>query len=117
MSSFQITSPATGKSFSTGSVIRADGQHSLAESSFVWAILRDTYGHYYLQNPPVVINPDGRWHATNLHLGHDIIEIIFIKVNTNGNDHFLGKVKNKDWGAFDELPTGTENLESVSVNA
>ena len=117
MNSFQITSPTNGKSFSAGSVIDANGKHSLDINSFVWAVLRDTYGHYYLQNPPVVINSDGSWRSTNLHLGHDILEIIFIKVTTNGDDHFLVKVKNNDWGAFDELPTGTEKLGSVSVNA
>jgi hypothetical protein len=69
MSSFQITSPTTGKSFSAGSVIEANGKHSLDITSFVWVALRDTYGHYYLQNPLVVLDPDGSWHAKNLHLG------------------------------------------------
>ena len=104
-----------GKSFSIGIVIEANGQHSLAQNSFVWVVLRDTYMHYYLQNPAVVLHSDKSWQATNLHLGHDIIEIIFVKVTGNGNDHFLRKVKNHEWGAFDNLPTGTENLGSVSI--
>jgi len=116
MNSFQVTSPVVGKSYSAGSVIEANGRHALDHHSNAWAILRDKYGHYYLQNPPIALSSDGSWRATNLHLGHDILEIIFIKVTTNGNDHFLGKVKNNDWGAFDNLPAGTETLGSVRVD-
>ncbi len=115
MNSFQITSPTNGKSFPVGSVIEASGNHSLDTNSRVWVVLRDTHGHYYLQNPPAILHSDGSWHATNLHLGHDIIEIIFVKVMASGNDHFLGKVRDHDWGAFDEFPSGTEKLGSISV--
>ena len=115
MKSFKIISPSTGKSFSTGSVIEANGQHSLVLNSFVWVVLRDIYGHYYLQNPPVMISSDGSWRAKNLHLGHDIIEIVFVKVTRDGNDQFLRKVKNNEWGAFDVFPSGTEKLGGVSV--
>lgn len=116
MSSFQITSPTSGQSFSAGSVIEANGRHSLNAASFVWAVLWDAYGHYYLQNPPVILNSDGSWHAKNLHLGHDIIEIIFVKVNQSDNDDFLKKVKNQVWGAFDVLPARAEKLGSVQVD-
>src|SRR5215510_193568 len=100
MQSFHIISPTSGKSFAIGSVIEADGKHSLELNSFVWAVLRDIYGHYYIQNPPVALHSDGSWHARNLHLGHDIIEIIFVKVTVDGNNQFLRKVKNKEWDAF-----------------
>jgi len=116
MSSFSITSPTIGKAYFAGSVIEALGRYTLDHKSNVWAVLQDTYGHYYLQNPPIVLSSDGSWNATNLHLGHDILEIIFIKVTSNGNDHFLEKVKNDDWGAFDNLPAGTEKLGSVRVD-
>jgi len=52
MAMFQIVSPASGKSFSVGSVIEAHGNHFIDPNSPVWAILQDVYGHYYLQNPP-----------------------------------------------------------------
>ncbi len=116
MSSFSIIFPVAGKAYSAGSVIEAHGRHTLDQNSNAWGILRDTYGHYYLQNPPIALSSDGSWRATNLHLGHDILEIIFVKVSANGNDQFLGKVKNNDWGAFDNLPAGTEILGSVSVH-
>jgi len=116
MSSFQIISPIIGKSFSAGSVIEANGKYSLDSNSFVWIVLHDTYRHYYLQNPPVTLNSDGSWSAKNLHLGHDIIEIIFVQVNQSGHEGFLRKVKNQDWGAFDILPAGTEKLGSVRVD-
>ncbi len=116
MRSFQITSPANGKTFSVGSVVEANGDHTLDTASFVWAILRDIFDHYYLQNPPVLLNPNGNWQAKNLHLGHDILEILFVKVTSDGNSLFLRKVKNNDWGAFDVLPVGTEVLGRVGVN-
>jgi len=115
MGTFQITSPTNGKSFTSGNVIEANGKHSLDTTSFVWAVLQDTYGHYYLQNPPVSLQPDGNWHAKNIHLGDEIIEILFVKVTTSGNEHFLAKVKNHDWGAFDEFPLQTEKLRTVSI--
>ena len=115
MSSFSITFPAFGKTYSAGSIIEANGKHALDQDSHAWAILQDTYGHYYLQNPPIALSSDGSWRAINLHLGHDIIEIIFVRVTKNGHNHFLEKVKNKDWGAFDNLPAGTEILGSVRV--
>ena len=115
MSSFSITSPAIEKTYPAGSVIEANGRHALDAHSNVWAILQDTYGHYYLQNPPLVLSSDGSWRATNLHLGHDVVEIIFVSVTKTGNEHFLGKVKDNDWGAFDNLPAGTEKLGSVGV--
>ncbi len=116
MSSFQIISPTIGESFSAGSVIEANGKHSLDTRSFVWVVLHDTYGHYYLQNPPVTLNLDGSWQAKNLHLGYDIDEIIFVQVNQSGYEDFLQKVKKQDWGAFDVLPAGTEKLGSVRVD-
>jgi hypothetical protein len=100
MSSFQIISPIIGKSFSAGSVIETNGKHSLDTINFVWVVLHDTYGHYYLQDPPVTLTTDGNWHAKNLHIGHDIDEIIFVQVTQRGHQGFLQKVKDNDWGCF-----------------
>lgn len=116
MRSFEITSPISGKVFPIGSVIEANGSHTLDAASFVWSILRDIFGHFYLQNPPVVLSSNGGWQAKNLHLGHDILEIIFVKVDSKGNENFLKKVKNNEWEAFDALPAGTEVLGRVGVN-
>lgn len=116
MSSFQIISPTIGESFSAGSVVEANGKPSLDIYSFVWAVLHDTYGHYYLQNPPVTLNPDGSWQAKNLHWGYDIDEIIFVQVTQSGHEDFLQKVKDHVWGAFDILPAKTEKLGSVRVD-
>ena len=117
MSSFQILSPAHGTTFSDGNVIGANGTHTLHVTDTVWAVLSDIFGHYYLQNPPVKLGADGNWRATNIHLGHDIVEIVFVKVTASGNAQFLEKVQNNDWGAFDTFPAGTEKLASVSIRA
>jgi len=115
MAMFQIVSLASGKSFSVGSVIEAQGNHSIDPNSSVWAILQDVYGHYYLENPPVALKPDGSWHTTNIHLGHDIVKIIFVRTMSSGNSHLLSKVKNQEWGAFDAFPAETKILGSVNV--
>ncbi len=115
MTTFQITSPAPGTSFPTGSVIEANGLHSLDLNCHVWTILRDTYGHYYLQNPPVTLHFHGNWNAKNIHLGYDIVEILFVKVTAKGNDDFLRMVKHQEWGAFDQFPAETEIIGSVSI--
>lgn len=115
MATFQIQTPAPGTSFPTGSVIEASGSHALDFNSHVWTILRDTYGHYYLQNPPVTLDSHGTWNAKNIHLGHDIVEILFVKVTAKGNDEFLRKVKHQEWGAFDAFPAETETLGNVSI--
>lgn len=115
MKSFHIMSPANGKAFSTGSVIESTGTHSLDPASLMWVVLQDVFGHYYLQNPPVRLNSNGDWHAKNIHLGHDITEIIFVRVTADGNEFFLKKVNNNDWGAFDEFPPETENLGNISI--
>jgi hypothetical protein len=112
---FQIHAPAFGTSFPTGSVIEANGSHSLDLNWHVWTILRDIYGHYYLQNPPVTLHSQGTWNANNIHLGHDIVEIMFVKVTAKGNDDFSRKVKHQEWGAFDEFPAGTETLGTVNI--
>lgn len=91
------------------------GRHAMDQGSFVWAALKDIFGHYYLQNPPVALKTDGSWLASNLHLGHDIVEIIFVQVTGSGNDHFLRKVRSNEWGAFDDLPTGTDILGRVRI--
>ena len=116
MNSFSILSPENGKSFRVGNVIEANGRHSLDPNSNVWAILRDSYGNYYLQNPPVSIDIDGSWLSTNLHLGRDIQEIIFVQVTNQGNDVFLRKVKNREWGAFSSFPPGTKQLGRVRTS-
>lgn len=115
MAAFQIQSPEAGAAFAAGSIIEAHGSHTLEVNSSVWAILSDTYGHYYLQNPPVTLSSRGTWHVNNIHLGHDIVEILFVKVNTPGHNDFLRKVKRQEWGAFDQLPAETEIIGRVSI--
>jgi len=115
MKPFQILSPTDGRKFSAGNVIESNGTHSLDPASFVWVILQDIFGHYYLQNPPVTLSSDENWRAKNIHLGHDITGIAFVRVNTDGNEVFLKKVKNSEWGAFDEFPPQTEELASVNI--
>jgi hypothetical protein len=115
MKEFEILSPIEREMFPAGSIIESTGTHSLDLTIPVWVVLQDIFGHYYLQNPPVALDVDGKWHARNIHLGHDITTIVFVRVTTSGNEVFLKKVKYNDWGAFDEFPPGTEEIGSVII--
>lgn len=113
---FSIESPKHKETFPVGITIEAYGKHSLPHGSFAWALLRDVYGNYYLQNPRVEFETSNIWRATNIHLGREIIEIIFVKVTATGNEFFKKKVEDKDWDTFDSLPLGTTILERVRVS-
>jgi len=81
----------------------------------VWVILQDTYGNYYLQNPPVSLLPDGRWIATNVLPGHGIVLFHFVRVGSGGHANFLQMVARRAWGAFKSLPGDSEILNSVQI--
>lgn len=115
MKAFSISYPKNGKRFRVGAVTEAIGTHTLNPDSHVWAILNDTYCNNYLQNPPLMIDADGAWRATNIHLGEDIIRILFVMVTHEGHQFFLGKAENNEWGAFSGFPAGSKELGSVRI--
>jgi hypothetical protein len=115
MKEFSVITPKSGKAFKAGRVIEAEGTHAFSAGSTVWAVLRDVYGNYYLQNPTLDIKADGSWQAINIHLGTEIVEILFVKVNESGNTHFENKVMHKEWGAFGSFPAESVQVGRVQV--
>ncbi|MEI6152320.1 MAG: hypothetical protein WCQ10_07320 [Chitinophagia bacterium] len=88
----------------------------LGDFGDVWVVLQDTYGNYYLQNPPVVFFNDGRWHSVNIVPGADIASISFIEVDQSGNQLLRVMVKQNNWNGFKILPQNSKNLATVRIN-
>ena len=110
-----ITSPTNGQVLSQGVQIACTGAYTGQNPPYVWVVLQDTIGQYYLQNPPVSFNPDGTWQALNVIPGLRIIEIAVVQVTSAGNALFEQKVSSGDFGAFPLLPEGSVKLAKVSV--
>ena len=87
------------------------GTHTLPLNSFVWIVLWDGI-HYYLQNPRVTLEAGGRWYQGHVIVGNGIKKIFVVKVTSEGNETFRGMVRNNQWGGFDELPPGSDTLDS-----
>lgn len=110
-----ITSPRSGQTLSQGVQIACTGTYTGQNPPYVWVVLQDTIGQYYLQNPPVEFHSDGTWIAHNIRPGQGISEIAVVQVTSAGNAEFQQKVDNGDFGFFNQLPLGTTTLAAVSV--
>jgi hypothetical protein len=115
---FIFVSPKEGQTFTAGAILyKSDvhGTHKLPSDTHVWLLLSDVYGNYYLQNPPVRFINDGTWTATNIRLGQDIDQILAVKVTEEGDKEFQKKVQNQEWGAFQQLPAGSEVIATINI--
>jgi hypothetical protein len=92
-----------------------EGRYADKDLVYVWVVLQDTYKHFYLQNPPVTFQPNGRWIATNVLPGVGIERIHFVRVDESGHAHFLRKIHNADFGGFDKLPPHSTILQSIHI--
>jgi len=110
-----ITSPLSGQILSQGVQIACTGTYTGQNPPYVWVVLQDTIGQYYLQNPPVEFHSDGTWIARNIRPGQGIIQIAIVQVTSAGNALFQQKVSNGDFGSLNQLPLGTTTLAVVSV--
>ncbi|MCA9731695.1 hypothetical protein KC799_06180 [candidate division KSB1 bacterium] len=96
--------------------LKAQGTTSVADSTYIWTVLKDIRGGYYLQNPPAETK-NGYWYSRNIRPQHDIREIIWVKVNKKGNEVFIQKVRNSMWGEFGALPDSTIELSVVVLQS
>jgi len=111
----QFTSPTSGQVLSQGVSIDCKGTYSGQYPPYVWVVLLDTRGQFYLQNPPVAFNPDGSWDASNVIPGSGIVKIDVVAVDSAGNTTFEQMVNNGEFGAFARLPAGYTILARVSI--
>lgn len=117
---FQLTisSPQNGQFLSAGGPIACSGTYTAGSipPPYVWVVLSDAGGLYYLQNPQVQFDPTTwTWQAPNVIPGHGITKIVVVSVTSAGNDEFQQKVANGDFGGFYPLPDNTTVLATVSV--
>lgn len=106
-----ITAPS--RALSPGTVATLTGTHTLSLASYVWVILSDSYGNYYLQSPPVQLNRDGSWTATNIRVGRGIVGLHIVLASTEADSQFQQQVLDGDWSGFPRLPNGAEILTSL----
>ena len=85
------------------------------ENAKIWVVLTDAYKNYYLQYPPVFINPTGSWRATNIRPLKDMIVISFIKVDDSGDKLFREKVNKSEWYGFEDLPPNSKIVGSIEI--
>jgi hypothetical protein len=93
------------------------GTTSYNDGANVWCVCRDREGLYYLQNPNVYIrNTQSRkWFIDNVYPLDKITLIIFISVDSAGNEIFRQKVIRKDWDGFPELPANKIEIASIRL--
>ena len=102
-------------------VVRSEDLPLLVEGRYsgsprpIRVILEDSHGQYYVQNPPVRFQSDGTWRATNVLPGTGIMFVLFVMVDDGGKNLFDQMVKHRDFGAFYELPPGSQVLLSLAI--
>jgi transcriptional regulator with XRE-family HTH domain len=112
------------KNLREGQTIRDDdlplkikGSVSPPVPAHVWIVLRDVWGGYYLQDPPVLFLPNYRWVASNILPGQNIERILFIAVEAQDHDRFQLMVHRRQFCQFDELPQGkgSKTMHEVGI--
>lgn len=81
----------------------------------VRVVLQDSYGNYYVQNPPVNFTPDGHWYATNVCVGAGIMFVVFLELDQASASHFNDMVWQRRFGGFSPLPEGSRVLKQIRV--
>jgi hypothetical protein len=110
----QIQTPQD-KAIIDSSIIEVSGTHSIPLTAHIWILLSDSYGHFYLQNPPVMLRRDGTWIATNIRPGQGITAINAIYIDAEDNEIFKGKVSNNQWSGFTNLPSSARILDTINI--
>ena len=93
----------------------ARGSTTLRDSDYVWVVLKDQTGGYYLQNPPTEIR-SGEWIAYNIRPLEGIKKILWLQVDDKGNQILNRKVQNAEWGKFTKLPDSSAELAYVELS-
>jgi hypothetical protein len=116
---FIITSPTPDTQYKGKEIVTVSGSHNRTLGDHIWIFLKDIFGGYYVQNPPVELLTDGTWVATNIRPGRSIRYILAIYVNPDGNRLIRGWVRMNRWSRIEEeevkaLP-GCVELARVSI--
>lgn len=96
--------------------LQIEGRYAAPSAVWVWVVLQDIYGRLYLQHPPVMFLPTGRWVASNILPGLGIAFIHFVVVGEQGHAHFRQMVARHEWGAFETLPADSTLLQTIRIS-
>jgi hypothetical protein len=87
----------------------ARGMTKFSDTEYIWIVLKDQHGGYYLQHPPVDITT-GEWRAYNIRPLEGVKRIVWLKVDESGNAFFKRKADNGEWGKFTILPDNSKEI-------
>ena len=114
-SSGRVLNPVDKFSYKLHIPLDARGTTKLQPSEHIWVVLEDEHGGYYLQSPPVEVNPTGNWVCHNIRPLHGIKKILWVKVDNAGHSQFSRKRDNDEWGKFLELPPNSSEMAYTSL--
>lgn len=97
--------------------LEVDGTYGSPGSGLVWVILEDSFGHHYLQSPPVQFAGNGKWVARNVRPLRGIVAVDFVSVTSDGNTTFQNMVATQQFGAFSQFPDGSTVLQSIPITS
>ena len=100
--------------FGIGVPISAEGDTQLDDTVHVWVVLRDIYGSFFLQYPPLDI-VNGRWTATNIRPLNDIAQIQFYLFGEEGHHVLTAIVIRGDFGSLSTIPADTTLLGAIEL--
>jgi hypothetical protein len=106
---FAFTDPIPDLTMPSAAPRAAHGTHRLELNTRAWLFLRDIYGGYYLQNPPVDLLANGQWVAGNLRIGTEIDALIAVQVDEEGRRRILDWVGANRWGRI-----GADEVKALS---
>nr|VFK66678.1 MAG: hypothetical protein BECKUNK1418G_GA0071005_110310 [Candidatus Kentron sp. UNK]VFK69943.1 MAG: hypothetical protein BECKUNK1418H_GA0071006_102129 [Candidatus Kentron sp. UNK] len=102
----EVINPQDKFSYKFQIPINARGSTTFKNSDFIWVVLEDQHGGYYLQHPPTKIR-DGEWRSHNIRPLDGIKNILWLKVDGLGNQFFSRRAENTEWAKFTKLPDHT----------
>jgi hypothetical protein len=85
-------------------------------SGLVWVLLGDVSGNYYLQTPSVLFWNSTDWTAENIRPENNITSVYFVAVTRAGNEEFQNKANQREFGAFTNLPQGSQILAHATLS-
>lgn len=91
-----------------------EGSTEYDENINIWVVCQDIYAGLYLQQPKVKIE-NNSWIASNIRPLKDMLRIMFVLVDDEGNQLFVGKTERKDWSKFFELPANSRTIAFIKL--
>lgn len=97
--------------------ISISGSTSFTGSTNIWVVCRDRHGLYYLQCPKVYMrNMQLReWIHESVYPRDEITLIIFVSLDSDGNEIFKKREISEDYSGFKTLPADWKEIASIRL--